>query len=80
MWTRKDPKGIVKVGYILDAIIALWEEIEFVEEMQHDQLFFKIDFEKSYYGLVWDFILKLLEDMSPHIKCIRMISMLLGIA
>ena len=47
-WINKEQKGFIKGRYILDAIIAIWEGMDFSEETQQDYIFFKIDFEKAY--------------------------------
>ena len=49
--------------YILDAIIVMWEGREFIDDNELDLLFFKIDFDKSYDRVEWDFILQSLQDM-----------------
>lgn len=54
-WVRKEQKGFIKGRYILDAIIALWEGIEHAQQTNQDFMFFKIDFDKAYDILEWDF-------------------------
>ena len=46
-WINKDQKGFIKGRYILNAIIAIWEGMDFAEETKQDYIFFKIDFEKA---------------------------------
>lgn len=48
----------MKGRFILDAIIDLWEGVEYVEEIEQDYLFFKIDFQKAYDKLEWDFVIE----------------------
>lgn len=57
-------------------IIALWEDIEYVEESNQDFLLFKIDFEKSYDKLEWNLILQSLQDMDLNPTFISMVATL----
>ena len=52
-WIKKEQKGFVQGRYILDAIISLWEGMEFAKETKQDFCFFKIDFDKAYDRLEW---------------------------
>lgn len=69
-WIRKEKKGFVKGRYILDAIIALWEGVEHAEETNQDYCFIKIDFDKAYDNLEWEYILSSLRRMgiNPHLS------------
>ena len=53
----KEQKGFIKGRFILDAIIAMWEGIDYANDIDLDLLFFKIDFDKAYDRVDWDFIL-----------------------
>lgn len=77
-WIRREQKGFIKGRYILEAIITLWEGVEFAEETKHDFFFFKIDFEKAYDKLECDFILQSLADMGLNPPFIKMVSTLFG--
>lgn len=59
----KEQKGFVKGRFIMDAIITMWEGMEYISEEQLDMLFLKIDFDKAYDRVEWDFILQSLFDM-----------------
>ena len=59
----KEQKGFIKGRYILDAIITLWEGMEYINDNNLDMLFSKIDFDKAYDRVEWDFILQSLQDM-----------------
>lgn len=47
--------------YILDAIIGLWEGIEYAKESGQGYCFLKIDFDKAYDRLEWDFVVLALQ-------------------
>lgn len=62
-WVKKEHKGFVKERYILDAIIALWEGVEFAEETKQYYCFLKIDFDKASDRFEWGFITSSLRSM-----------------
>ena len=43
-WINKEQKGFIKGRFILDAIIEIWEGMDFAEETKQDYIFFKIYF------------------------------------
>lgn len=62
-WIRHEQKGFIKGRFILDSIIALWEGQEFATSSGQDNCFLKIDFDKAYDHIDWDFILTALKDL-----------------
>ena len=74
----KEQKGFIKGRFILDAIISLWEGMEHVNNIELDILFFKIDFDKAYDRVEWDFILQSLHDMGFGKNFIKGVHCLLG--
>ena len=74
----KEQKGFIKGRYILDVIIAMWEGIEYVDELQLDMLFFKIDSDKAYNRVEWDVILQSLYDLGMGKKFLRSVHYLFG--
>lgn len=56
----------------------MWEGIEHAQAAKQDFLIFKIDFEKAYDRLEWDFVLQSLWDMGLSRKFIRYVSVLFG--
>ena len=77
-WIRKEQKGFVKGRYILDAIVALWEGVEHAETTNQDYCFLKIDFDKAYDRLEWDFIISSLRSMGLNPPFISYIHTLFG--
>ena len=73
-----EQKGFIKGRYILDAIINLWECTDYASELSLDFLFLKIDFDKAYDRVEWDFILQSLHDVGLGKKFINYTHMLLG--
>ena len=41
----------------MEAVIAMWEVIEYAKESNQDLVFVKVDFDKAYDRLEWSFIL-----------------------
>ena len=74
----KSQKGFIRVRYILDAILNLWEGSEYANDLSLEFLFFKIDFDKAYDRVEWDFILQSLFDMGCGKNFIKYVHMLLG--
>ena len=52
-----EQKGFIKGRFILDAIITLWEVLEDAQNLDQPFVFFKIDFDKAYDRIEWDFVL-----------------------
>ena len=77
-WINKEQKGFIKGRYILDAIITIWEGMDFAEESQKDFIFFKIDFEKAYGSISWKYILEALKKMGCGNAFCSMVKTLLG--
>lgn len=77
-WVRNEQKGFIKGRYILDAIIGLWEGIEYAEESSQDYCFLKIDFDKAYDRLEWDFVVLALQCAGFAQKFIAQILTLFG--
>jgi len=55
--------GFVKGRYILDNVIIVWEGMEWTHKFGKEALFIKIDFEKAYDRVEWNFILNMLKDL-----------------
>ena len=47
-WICVEQKGFVQGRYILDAIIIIWEGVEYAAESEQDFLFVKVDVDKAY--------------------------------
>ena len=62
-WINKEQKGFIKERYILDAIIAIWEGMEYAKETKQDYIFLKIDFKKAYDRISWKYIIESLKQM-----------------
>lgn len=71
-------KGFIKGRYILDAITSLWEGADFALEESIDFLFFKIDFDKAYDRIEWDFVLQSLHDLGLGRNFIKQVHALFG--
>ena len=71
-------KGFIKGRYILDAIIAIWEGMNFAEETKQDYIFFKIDFKKAYDKVSWKYIIESLKQMGCGENFCIMVKTLLG--
>lgn len=52
----KEQKGFIKNRFIFYAIITFWEAMEHAQDSAQDFVFFKIDFDKAYDRIEWDFI------------------------
>lgn len=52
---RPEQTGFFKGRYIMDNIIGIWEGMERAHQSNQDILFMKIDFEKAYDKVEWDF-------------------------
>ena len=61
IWPEKI--GFFKVCYILDNVIIVWEGMEWAQVSNQEALFIKIDFEKAYDRIEWNFILSMLQDL-----------------
>lgn len=49
--------------YILDNVNVVWEGMEWAHSYNQDALFSKIDFEKAYDQIEWNFIIDMLEAL-----------------
>ncbi|MCO5548935.1 hypothetical protein L7F22_002399 [Adiantum nelumboides] len=58
-----EEKGFIKDRFMLDAIITFWESFEYAKESEQHFMFFKIDFDKAYDRIEWDFIFRSLHDI-----------------
>ena len=56
----------------------MWEGMEYANELELDLLFFKIDFDKAYDRVEWEFILQSLYDMGFGKNYIRYVHCLFG--
>ena len=74
----KSQKGFIKGRFILDTILNLWEGCEYANDLSLDFLFLKIDFDKAYDRVEWDFILQSLHDIGCGRKFIKSVQVLLG--
>lgn len=70
----KEQKGFIKNRFILDAIITLWEAMEYAQDSSQEYIFFKIDFDKAYDRIEWDFIFQSLHDIGFGRQFIRFVS------
>ena len=77
-WINKEQKGFIKGRFTLDAIITIWEGMDFADETQQDYVFFKIDFEKAYDRISWRYILEALKRMGCGTTFCNMVKTLLG--
>lgn len=77
-WISKNRKGFIKGRYILDSIIALWEGLEYAEKTNQDYMFLKIDFDKAYDRIHWDYITQSMRDMGLGPQFIIMVKILFG--
>ena len=77
-WINKEQKGFIKGRYILDAILATWEGMNFAEEKEQDYIFFKIDFQRAYDKVSWKYIIELLKQMGCEEEFCIMVETLLG--
>lgn len=73
-----EQKDFIKGRFILDAIITLWEVLEDSQNSDHPFVFFKIDFDKAYDRMEWDFVLQSLYDMGFGKVFIKFVHTLLG--
>ncbi|KAH7415806.1 hypothetical protein KP509_14G061700 [Ceratopteris richardii] len=73
-----EQKGFIKGRFILDAIISLWEGMDFAKDSGQDYYFFKIDFDKAYDRIEWDFVLQSLHDLGLGRRFIKFVSTLFG--
>ena len=58
--------------------MTLWEAMDYAEESGQDYIFLKIDFEKAYERLNWDYIIQALMHMGCGVKFCSMVKTLLG--
>lgn len=59
----QEQKRFMRGRYILDAIVMMWEGINYAYEEDMDFIFLKIDFYKAYDRVKWDFVLQSLSDL-----------------
>lgn len=74
----KEQKGFIKNRFILDAIITLWEAIEYAQDENQDFVLYKIDFDKAYDKMEWDFIFQCLHDIGFGRNFTKYVSILFG--
>jgi len=60
---RPKKTHFVKGHYILDNVIVIWEGMEWARVSDQEALFIKIDFEKTYDKIEWQFILSMLQEL-----------------
>ncbi|MCO5572277.1 hypothetical protein L7F22_026030 [Adiantum nelumboides] len=77
-WIRQEQKGFIKGRFILDNIVTLWEAMEYAEEVGQDYVFLKIDFDKAYDKLNWNYTIDALRHMGCGEKFCSMVKTLLG--
>ena len=68
----------MKGKYILENVVTLWEAIEYGEETEQDYIFLKIDFDKAYDRLNWQYMLEALQHLSRGESFCFMFKTLLG--
>ncbi|MCO5600177.1 hypothetical protein L7F22_054285 [Adiantum nelumboides] len=71
-------KGFIKGKFILDAIITLSESMDYAQESDQNYVYFKIDFDKAYDRVEWDFIFQSLQDIGFGRKFIKYVCTLFG--
>ncbi|MCO5567330.1 hypothetical protein L7F22_021020 [Adiantum nelumboides] len=74
-WLSSEQKGFIKGQRIMEAVIAMWEGIEYAEESGQDFVFVKVDFDKAYDRLEWSFII---ESLTMLAGIVKFVSTLLG--
>lgn len=57
----KEHMGFIKRRFLRDKLLIAWEGLEWARETGQKALLFKIDFEKGYDRIEWDFILNMLD-------------------
>ncbi|MCO5576231.1 hypothetical protein L7F22_030040 [Adiantum nelumboides] len=77
-WIREEQKGFIKGRFILDNIVTLWEAMEYAEEVGQDYVFLKINFDKAYDRLNWNYTIDALRHMGCGEKFCSMVKTLLG--
>lgn len=60
---RLEQIGFFKGRYILDNVITVWEGMKWAQNSIQEALFIRINFEKSYDRIEWNFILAMLKDL-----------------
>ncbi|MCO5563516.1 hypothetical protein L7F22_017160 [Adiantum nelumboides] len=77
-WISSEQKGFIKGRNLIEAVISLWEGIEYAQDSKQDVVFVKVDFDKAYDRLEWSFILLSLEHMGFGPMLIRFVRTLFG--
>ena len=77
-WIGHKQKQFIKGMYILDNIVTLWEAMDHAKELEQDYIFLKIDFDKAYDRLNWNYTLQALHHMGGEVKFCSMVKTLLG--
>ncbi|GKB90683.1 reverse transcriptase domain, reverse transcriptase zinc-binding domain protein [Tanacetum coccineum] len=74
--------AFIKGRYILDGVLIANEAIEFLKKKREKCLIFKVDFEKAYDSINWNFLLNIMNRMGFRVKwckwvevCLRSSSM-----
>ena len=60
---RHEQTCFFKGCYILDNVIIVWEGMEWERVSNQEAMFIKIDFEKAYDRIEWNFILSMLQAL-----------------
>ena len=61
----------------MDNIVTLWEAMEYAKDSRKDYIFLKIDFDKAYDRLNWQYTLQALIHMGCGVKLFSMVKTLL---
>ncbi|XP_071685671.1 uncharacterized protein [Rutidosis leptorrhynchoides] len=59
----KEQSAFLKGRYILDGALIVNESIDFLKRNKRKSLMFKVDFEKAFDSLSWDFLLEIMKRM-----------------
>lgn len=73
---RPEQTGFIKGRFILDNLMLAWETIEWAQQSGQNPLLVKLDFDKAYDRIHWDFILKMLHSLGFGPKLQKHVKML----
>ena len=60
--------------FILDIVLSAWEDMDWEKESSQHALFLKIDLDKAYGHIDWNFILNMLIYLGFGKRCVSMIT------
>ena len=67
----KEQSAFVKEWHILDGVLIANEVVDFARKRKKNGMIFKLDFEKAYDSVEWDFLLDSLTKMGYNTKWVR---------